>query len=203
VTPNPRQTDLLRFILERGGVPRDELDGRVLRPLLANEWVNEVAGVVRATTTGRALPLAEARDPAETGAAGSGRLSRAQEECLRYLLRQTSPIPEDHVDGRVLRALLARRLVMRSGGRVSPTDAAATHLTSHARRDRETRARRSGRSAQSARAEAVLRAVDLLEAALPLDAELMLGQQPAYADDVVAGLRRYAREMDAAARSRP
>jgi glutathione S-transferase len=123
-------------------------------------------------------------------------LSRAQEDCLRYLLRQTSPVPEEHVDGRVLRALLARRLIVLSGGSVRTAEDAAVHLSSHARRDRENRTRRAGQSAQSARAEAVLRAVDQLEAALPLDAELLVGAHPAYADDVLAGLRRFAREME-------
>lgn len=204
MTPNARQTDLLRFICGRGAVPRDQLDGRVLRPLLSQGWVTEHAGLVRATGTGQALAARapDSRTPSTDATPAAGRLSRAQEEFLRYLLRQTSPIPEDHVDGRILRALLARRLVMSSGGWVSPTDDAVAQLSAHARRDQRMRTRRAERSPQSARAEAVLRAVDQLEAALPLDAELLLGQQPAYADDVLAGLRRFAREMDTASRPR-
>ncbi|HEU4457037.1 MAG TPA: hypothetical protein VFR81_28470, partial [Longimicrobium sp.] len=201
---NARQTDLLRFICDRGAVPRDQLDGRVLRPLLSQGWVTEHAGLVRATGTGQALAARPAdNQPRPAGGTSTpGKLSRAQEEFLRYLLRQTSPVPEDHVDGRILRALLARRLVLSSGGWVSPTDEAAVQLSSHARRDQRMRTRRAERSPQSARAEAVFRAVDQLEAALPLDAELLVGKQPAYADDVLAGLRRFARELDATSRTR-
>lgn len=200
MTPNTRQIDLLRFICDRGTVPRDQIDGRVLRPLLSQGWVTEHAGLVRATGTGQALAArpADNRSRSAGGTSTPGKLSRAQEEFLRYLLRQTSPVPVDHVDGRVLRALLARRLVLSSGGWVSPTDDAAAQLSSHARRDQRLRTRRAGRSPQSARAEAVFRAVDQLEAALPLDAELLVGEQPAYADDVVAGLRRFARKLDSA-----
>lgn len=204
MTPNARQADLLRVICDRGAIPRDQLDGRVLRPLLSQGWATEHAGFVRATGIGQALAARPADDPARSagGTPSQGRLSRAQEDFLRYLLRQTSPVLEDHVDGRVLRALLTRRLVTSSGGWVSPTDDAVAQLSSHARRDQRTRTRRAERSPQSARAEAVLRAVDQLEAALPLDAELLVGEQPAYADDVLAGLRRFAREMDAASRTR-
>jgi hypothetical protein len=204
VTPNARQAELLRFICDRGAVSRDQLDGRVLRPLVSQGWVAEHAGLVRATATGRALARHGTDGPARPGESipAQGRLSRAQEEFLRYLLRQTSPVPEDHVDGRVLRALLARGLVRSSGGWVSPSDDAAARLSSHARRDQRLRTQRAGRSPQSARAEAVFRAVDQLEAALPLDAELLVGQQPAYADDVLAGLRRFARGLDAASRTR-
>lgn len=202
--PNARQTDLLRSICDRGAIPRDQLDGRVLRPLLSQGWVTEHAGVVRATGSGQAMAARPADRQLRSAGGNStpGKLSRAQEEFLRYLLRQTSPVPEDHVDGRVLRALLARRLVLSSGGWVSPTDEAAVQLSSHARRDQRLRARRADRSPQSARAEAVFRAVDQLEAALPLDAELLVGEQPAYADDVLAGLRRFARELGMASRTR-
>jgi hypothetical protein len=41
----------------------------------------------------------------------------------------------------------------------------------------------------------ILRAVDELERALPGAAEIDLGRFPAYADDVLEGLRRFAREM--------
>lgn len=203
MTPNARQLDLLRSICAAGSVPRDRLDGRVLRPLVTHGWVTEASGAVRATRTGEALAgqlRSGVGQEAETAQARSGRLSRAQEEFLRYLLRQTSPVLEDHIDGRVLRALLSRGLVRSSAGWVSPTDAAAARLASHARQDRHTRTRRAGRTAEVARAEAVLRAVEQLEAAVPRDAELWVAEHPAYADDVLAGLRRFAREMGA---SRP
>ena len=196
---NPRPTELLQHIHDRGAVPREQVDGRVLRPFLSHGWATENAGLIRLTERGRSLLARPATGDRGAGARAPvpGKLSQAQEDCLRYLLRQTSAVPEDHVDGRVLRALLARQLIVRSGGWVRPADDAAEHLSSHARRDRANRTRRAGQSAHSARAEAVLRAIDQLEAALPLDAELLLGAQPAYADDVIAGLRRFAREMEA------
>ena len=52
-----------------------------------------------------------------------------------------------------------------------------------------------GASPRQSRAEAIIRAVEALELALPRDAELMVGDIPAYADDVVAGLRGYARQL--------
>lgn len=55
---------------------------------------------------------------------------------------------------------------------------------------------RAGNSARGARSEAILRAVEVLEDALPRGAELMIAELPAYGDDVVAGLRRLAREME-------
>jgi len=123
-------------------------------------------------------------------------LSESQEEVLRYLLQQTGPVPVDHLDGRVLRALASRGLVEESRGWVSPTRTAAPHLLNHTRAGRERSVRRAGRTPRGARSEAILRAVEALELALPRGAELMIGTLPAYADDVVAGLRRLAREME-------
>lgn len=50
--------------------------------------------------------------------------------------------------------------------------------------------------ARSAGGESILRAVEQLEQALPRDAELMIQGHPAYADDLLAGLRWLVREMD-------
>ena len=199
----PHQLETLRSIYRRGSVPRDEVDGRVLRPLVTHELVVEGNGVVRATPAGAKLSEARTGEvaPLEPRHAGSrpggavSNLSEKQEEVLRYILRQTGPVPEDHVDGRVMRALLSRNLVTSSGGWVRPTDVAATFLHRHAKRERQTSVRRATQSARGARGEAILRAVDLLEEALPRDAELMIGGHPAYGDDIVAGLRRMARAM--------
>jgi glutathione S-transferase len=105
------------------------------------------------------------------------------------------------VDGRVVRALLARGLIRRRDGWIAPTEEATVHLAAHDRQGREARARRAAQSPQNARAEAVLRAVEELEKAVPSDAEVIVGDQPAYADDVLAGLRRFARELAATRRS--
>jgi transcriptional regulator with XRE-family HTH domain len=49
---------------------------------------------------------------------------------------------------------------------------------------------------RNARAEAIMRAVEALELALPRGAEVMVADMPAYADDVVEGLRYLARELE-------
>lgn len=122
-------------------------------------------------------------------------LSQAQESMLRYLVRQEGRVPADHLDGRSLRVLVDRGLVTRQSGWVAPTELGRTHLEQHAARERDARRRRAGSGQASARAEAVLRAADEIEHALPKGAELMVGGVPVYGDDVVAGIRRYAREM--------
>src|ERR1044072_7258181 len=126
-TLKPHQADLLRMICNAGAMPTAQLDRRVLRPLLGHGLVVEAHGTVRATQAGRAL----ADRPDESAAAPApilSRLSESQEEVLRYLLRQTGPIPEDHVDGREMRALESRGLVESTRGWVSPTEAAQPYL---------------------------------------------------------------------------
>ena len=126
----------------------------------------------------------------------ASRLSEQQEETLRYLLRQTAPVPAAHVDGRVLRALRTRGLVEESGGWVSPSEGGRAYFERHVARERKRRESREHHGG-SARAEAVLRAVEQLESVIPRNAELLVGDIPAYADDVLVGLRRYARQMGA------
>jgi hypothetical protein len=195
----PHHFELLRAVCARGSIPTHEIDGRGLRPLLRLELVVAVNGSIRVTPGGQAVarqdsPRVAPRNARQLPAAGG--LSDAQEEVLRYLLRQTGPVPADHVDGRVSRALQARGLIQEVRGWVSPTDAAEPYLRSHTRKDRERSVRRAGNSARGARGEAILRAVEELEQALPRGAELMIAELPAYGDDVVAGLRRLAREME-------
>jgi hypothetical protein len=81
-------------------------------------------------------------------------------------------------------------------GWVKATNRAEPYLREHVRKDRELSLRRSAGSSRSARGESILRAVEQLEQALPRDAELMIRGHPAYADDLLAGLRRLVREMD-------
>lgn len=126
----------------------------------------------------------------------SSTLNEKQLDLLRHLYRQTGPVLEDHLDGRVVRALKSRDLVDEKGGWVSLSDAGRAEFE-RARR-RRVAAPHVGEAAGSprgARAEAIIRAVEALELALPRDAELMVGDMPAYADDVVAGLRGYARRL--------
>lgn len=209
----PHQLDLLRSICQDGSVPTSRVDGRALRPLVRLELVADSNGTLRATPAGCAIAQQEKpsapqrpqrpRAPRSARPARRARqapvstsLSASQEEVLRYLLRQTGPVPADHIDGRVRRALLARGLVTEEQGWMSPASSAELSLRTHSRRDRARSLRRAANSARSARGEAILRATDMLEAALPRGAEVMIADLLAYGDDVVAGLRKLARELE-------
>lgn len=199
----PHQMDLLRVLVLRGSpVAAESLDRRNLRPLKAQELVTEANGIVRVTEAGYACVRRTPTDEPDRTATRNGRLSEQQEEVLRYLLRQTGPVPEEHLDGRVLRALRVQRLVSESAGWVSATEEARSRLARHVDRERVSR-RRRGDSAASARADAIHRAVEELDAALPRDAEIMIGDMPAYADDVVSALRRFARKFGTRSTPRP
>ena len=189
------QADLLRTICGAGAMPAAQLDGRVLRPLLAHGLIVEAHGIVRPTPAGRALAERSDDEITAVPAPLPSRLSESQEEVLRYLLRQTGPVPEDHVDGRVMRALETRGLVESARGWVRPTDAAEPYLRQHTHKDRQRGHRRAASSPRSARGETILRIVEELERAIPLNAELKIGGHPAYADDLLAALRKLGREM--------
>jgi len=210
----PHHIDLLRAVCNRGSMPAAEIDGRELRPLLRLDLVVDDNATIRATEKGRSTvrgdhpppgvaaghtrarlarpPVTESTQPPVPN---SGKLSESQERVLRYLLRQTGPVPADHLDQRVLRALLSRGLIEESRGWVNPTDLANPFLQSHATKIRARNLRHAGSSPRRARAEAILRAAVALEGALPKGAEIMIANVPAYGDDVVAGLREIVRRM--------
>ena len=190
----PHQMELLRFLVERNApTPVASLDGRNLRPLKAQGMVVELDGRVSVTETGREAAAPQNSNPVR--AAGTA-LTDSQEAALRYLVRQTGPVPEEHLDGRVLRALRAQNLVTERAGWVSPAEGARARLDGHMARQRTAR-QRVGEGAASARAEAIRRAADQLEAALPRDAEINVADMPVYGDDVVAAIRRLAKDMGA------
>lgn len=127
----------------------------------------------------------------------SVKLSVSQSDLLRHLTRQSGPVPLDHVDGRVVRALKRRGLVEVRGDWVTAThagravrDQALSPLSGRPRR------RRHVVSAVGARAQSILKAADELERALPINAEVDLSGFRAYGDDIVTGLRQFARQMD-------
>ena len=122
-------------------------------------------------------------------------LSPKQADLLRDLSRRTSPVPVDHLDGRVLRALESRNFIQRRDGWVVVTDEGRSHFQTHVRRRRKVGSHAAEQTPRSARAEAILRAVEILELALPLEAEMQVGDVHAYADDVVRGLRVLARQL--------
>jgi hypothetical protein len=192
----PHHLDLLRTIVERNGTMAvADVDGRTLRPLKTEDLAAEVDGRVLATASGRTRLQQLASAASESNQTSQGPLSQQQEDMLRYLLRQTGPVPEEHLDARVLRGLRSRGLVSEMAGWVRPSEQAHMHLEKHVTRQHVSRQRRSD-SASTARAAAIYRAAEQLERALPRDAELTVREMPAYADDVVAGLRRLARQLE-------
>lgn len=124
------------------------------------------------------------------------KLNDKQADLLRHLDRQDAPVAVSDLDGRVVRALRSRDCIREEAGRVTITDegrAALSHTP-----PRRTRGRRPAveKSAGHARAQAIRRALEALERALPRDAEVAVGPIFAYADDVVQGFRRYARSLE-------
>lgn len=125
----------------------------------------------------------------------STNLNDKQLDLLRHLYRQTGPVPSDHLDGRVVRALKLRDLLEEKNGWVSLSSSGRAEFEKVRRRRVSSSHVAEGGSPRQSRAEAIIRAVEALELALPRDAELMVGDMPAYADDVVAGLRGFARQL--------
>ena len=122
-------------------------------------------------------------------------LNEKQVDLLRHLYRQTGPVLSDHLDGRVVRALKSRDFIEEKNGWVSLSDAGRAEFERARRRRIASPHTAETGSPRQARAEAIIRAVEALELALPRDAELMVGDMPAYADDVVASLRGFARRL--------
>lgn len=123
-------------------------------------------------------------------------LNEIQQDMLRHLARQTGPVPEEHLEGGCSAccgpAAWCRRLPVGCGS----NDAGRTCLDQarHAP-GRLRRSRAQGDTAARGRAAVILRAVEQLEAAIPRDTEVEIGSVPAYADDVIEALRRYARRL--------
>ena len=123
-------------------------------------------------------------------------LNEKQTDLLRFLSRQTSPVPVDNLDGRVIRALKSRQLVDERNGLVSVSDQGRDEFETKIRRRRAFSPYSVETGGRNARAESIKRAIEALERALPKDAELMVGEMPANADDVMDGLRRFTRRIE-------
>jgi hypothetical protein len=121
-------------------------------------------------------------------------LNEKQVDLLRHLYRQTGPVLVENLDGRVVRALRSRGMVEEKGDWLSLTTDGRTEFEKLRRRRVSSHAGDAA-SSRHARAEAIIRAVEALELALPRNAEVMVGDMPAYADDVVNGLRGLARQL--------
>jgi hypothetical protein len=120
-------------------------------------------------------------------------LNEKQVDLLRHLYRQTGPALSDHLDGRVVRALRSRGMVDEKAGwlTLTPTGREAFEKL----RRRRVAGHVAAGAPRQGRAEAIIRAVEALELAVPRDAEVMVGDMPAYVDDVVEGLRGLARQL--------
>lgn len=196
----PHQLDLLKLLVERRSpVPVSELDGRVLRSLRSAELIAEFSGRVLPTEAGivaarEAEADSEFEQRSSSAPAPLGPLSSRQEEVLRDLFRQTEPVLADHIDGRVLRALDARGLIVWERGWVRAAPDARSRL-GRSESTRKRRGRGAAEPASSARATSILRVVEQLESLLPRGVELKIGDMPASADDVLIGLRRLAQRL--------
>lgn len=124
-------------------------------------------------------------------------LNEKQADLLRFLNRQTGPVSSAELDGRVVRALLSRACIkeVRSGW-IEVTDEGRAALESKPQRRRRGRRPNVEKTAGHARAQAIRRAIEQLERALPNEAEVAVGNIFAYADDVVDGFRKYARRLE-------
>ena len=123
-------------------------------------------------------------------------LNEKQSDLLRFLTRQSGPVSTDGLDGRIIRALKARECIVERNGLVSVTDQGRAALESKPQRRRRGRRPNVEKTAGHARAQAIRRAIDALELALPKEAEVAVGNIFAYADDVVDAFRKYARSLE-------
>ncbi|HEX2076110.1 MAG TPA: hypothetical protein VHG08_00325 [Longimicrobium sp.] len=96
----------------------------------------------------------------------------------------------------MIRALKARDCIVERNGLVSVTDEGRAALESRPQRRRRGRRPNVEKTAGHARAQAIRRAIDALELALPKEAEVAVGNIFAYADDVVDAFRKYARSLE-------
>ncbi|HEY0015502.1 MAG TPA: hypothetical protein VGC13_04260 [Longimicrobium sp.] len=186
----PHHYELLQRIIAAGELPPGEVDGRLLRPLRTSGLVRVDEDRIRVTVAGRdavSMPGADTAAPRETG-----KLSSAQEDLLRLIVRAGGLNRED-VDLRTARALRSRGLVGEDGGMLTGTPAGVAHL--EALDWRETPRRRGRRPHRHPRAEAILKATQQLEHALPPEAEVLVGPIMCAAEDVSAGFRTFARQL--------
>ena len=182
----PRQEDLLQEIVRSGGVPVNQTDGRVLRPLRSAGFVHISGTRVESTPAGLGRARQSPRHPP-----AQSRLTERQEELLRLLLR-TGPVPSEGLDGRVVRALLARGLATLRDDLVTATSAGQSYFDEQ----RPTVGRRGRKRTENPRAAAIRRATRELESVLPPGAEVLVGNIMAAADDLVDAFRRHAEKLN-------
>lgn len=123
-------------------------------------------------------------------------LNEKQADLLRFLNRQNGPVSTEDLDGRVIRALKSRDCITVRNGLITVTDKGRAALESKPARRRRGRRPNVEKTAGHARAQAIRRALEGLERALPKEAEVAVGNIFAYADDVVDAFRKYARRLE-------
>ena len=123
-------------------------------------------------------------------------LSEKQSDLLRDLSRRAEPVREDVLDGRVVRALESRNFVERRDGVVLVTDEGRDHFQSHVRRRRRARPHGAEADPRSARADAINRAVEILELAVQRDMVLHVGDIATSAEELIEGLRGFAKQIE-------
>ena len=183
--------DLLRRIIAARQVPLTELDGRMIRPLSAAGLVQVEDRYVTATRAGRttaadAAPANSDNHPAT--------LSPAQEDLLRVILRHPG-IASEEVDRRTARALRARGLIHETDGQLSAAPNAAAALQPNY--STAAKPKRGRRPRRHPRAEAILKAIEQLDHALPPGAEVLVGSIMCAAEDVTDAFRKHARKLGA------
>jgi hypothetical protein len=182
----PHQQDLLDQLVAGGGLPIEQVDGRVLRSLRTLGLAEISGSRVQATAAGRRQSAGRSgRPPAQS------RLNEKQEELLRSLLRR-GQAPAEDLDGRITRPLVARGLVTLKDHIVIPTSAGLEYFDE----TRPTGLKRGRKPKENARATVIRRAVRQLESAIPPDAEVLVGNIMAAADDLVEAFRRHAGKVE-------
>jgi hypothetical protein len=182
----PHQQDLLDEIVKRGGLPVGEVDGRILRALRTSGLAEMIGDRVEATAAGR-----DQVSPIPERISVQSKLNDRQEEVLRLILRQGS-VPQEDLDGRVARALTGRGLATRRGDLLVPSVAGRAYF------DQKPlpQPRRGRRRKENGRATVIRRAISQLESAIPPDAEVLVGNIMAAADDLVDAFRRHASRLE-------
>ena len=182
----PHQQDLLDHLVARGGLPAEQVDGRILRSL-RTLGLAEISGTrVQATAAGRRQDGGRSGPPP-----APSRLHAKQEELLRSLLRR-GRAPAAGLDGRVIRPLIGRGLVTLEDDVVSPTRAGREYFDEK----RPTGPKRGRKPKENARATVIRRAARQLESAIPPDSEVLVGNIMAAADDLVEAFRRHASKVE-------
>lgn len=184
---SPQQTELLHRLAEHPrGIPEAELDGRSVRALVARGLAERNDDLVRITAATRngldGIAQPEQAKP----------LTDGQQDLLRRLDRSSGPLPSEELDGRRVRALIARGLAIQIGETTAISSAGREYLQKEQSKTQSGRKRGRPRR-EDPRAKVILNAVRTLEHAIPHDSELAVGRMFVHVDDLLDSFRKLAR----------